>query len=191
MKRATIFFATGNADKVEEAKYALNNYLLEVNQLDTKKWEIQANTVEEIAKYSAIQAVKDSKVPLIVEDTGLFIDSLNGFPGPYASHIYTTIGIGGLLKLLEGRENRRATFRSAVAFCDLTENIVCFTGQCIGTISFEVRGNQGFGFDPIFRPDYGDGRTFAEMNLEEKNAISHRSKALRKFADWYVQRVKI
>lgn len=191
MQQTILFFATNNAHKIEEVKYALTSYPLKVDQLNSKKLEIQAETVEEIAKYSALQAAKDCRVPLIVEDTGLLIDALNGFPGPYAAYIYATIGVRGILKLLESTSDRQAAFRSAVAFCDLTENVFCFTGESIGTISYEARGNYGFGFDPIFRPSDGDGRTFAEMKLEEKNTISHRCRALRKFADWYVKRINI
>jgi len=191
MKRAVIFFATGNPHKVEEARNVLKNYPLDVKQLDIKGVEIQAESVDEVAKDSAHRAAKEHKIPIIVEDTGLSIDALNGFPGPYAAYIHETIGNAGILKLLKGVDNRRAVFQSAVAFCSPEVDVRCFIGECGGRISLEERGSHGFGFDPIFEPDEGDGRTFGEMGLEEKTAMSHRSRALRKFADWYVKRLNI
>ena len=191
MKRVTVSFVTSNTHKVEEAKYVLRNYPLEVKHLNAKRLEIQAETVEEIAKYSALQAARDYKASIFVEDTGLFIDALNGFPGPYASYVYTTTDKNGILKLLEGVTYRKAVFRSAVAFCDIAEKVSCFTGECIGNISSETRGDYGFGFDPIFKPLNGAGKTFAEMRLDEKSAISHRFYALRKFADWYVKSINV
>lgn len=191
MKRVIINFATGNTHKVEEVKYALKDYPLEVKPLNIKGVEIQAETVEEIAKSSALQASRTNRIPVIVEDTGLFIESLMGFPGPYAAYVHETIGVEGVLKLLEGVADRKATFRSAVAFCDLTEDVVCFVGESLGEISAEARGDRGFGFDPVFEPHNGAGKTFAEMSLVEKSSISHRSRAVRKFAEWYVKRLNI
>lgn len=189
-KRALIYFATGNRHKVEEVKYALKGYLLEVKQIDVKGSEIQAERVEEIAENSALRAANTSKLPVIVEDTGLFIDALNDFPGPYASYVHKTLGIEGILKLLKDVKNREATFRSAVAFSD-SRNTASFVGESLGIITAEARGEQGFGFDPIFEPCDGAGKTFAEMELEEKCAISHRARAVRKFADWYLKSLDI
>jgi len=91
--------------------------------------------------------------------------------------VYKTIGIQGILKLLEGVENRRACFKSAVAVV-LENTIITSTGEVCGEISREPRGNQGFGFDPIFIPS-GETRTFGEMSIQEKNRYSHRAKAVR------------
>ena len=189
-KRALIYFATGNLHKVEEVKYVLKDYPLEVRPIDVKGVEIQAESVEEIAENSALQAANTSKLPIIVEDTGLFISALNGFPGPYASYIHKTLSIEGTLKLLRGVKNRGAVFRSAVAFSD-SKTTLSFTGESIGIITAEARGKQVFGFDPVFEPCDGPGKTFGEMGLEEKSAISHRARAVRKFADWYVKRISI
>jgi XTP/dITP diphosphohydrolase len=123
-----------------------------------------------------------------VEDAGLFIEALKGFPGPYAAYAYQTIGNNGLLKLLENVENRKAVFRSAIAYCDSeAEAPVVFEGEAEGEITVDERigsGKSGFGFDPIFRPS-GSEKAFAEMTLEEKNGFSHRAKAVLKFAEWY------
>jgi XTP/dITP diphosphohydrolase len=187
MAEHTVFFATGNSHKVQEIQTATRDFHLYVKQVDIKGVEIQADSVEEIATYSAIQTKKKYKIPVFVEDTGLFIDGLQGFPGVYASYIYNTIGIHGVLKLLDGASNRGAIFRSSIAYCDLNDRVTCFTGECRGKISSVARGGSGFGFDPIFEPDDGGGKTFGEMKMQEKNRLSHRSQAAVKFACWYVK----
>ena len=133
-KHNLIYFATGNLHKVEEVKYVLKDYSLEVKPIDVKGVEIQAERVEEIAENSALRATSTSKHPIIVEDTGLFIAALNGFPGPYASYIHKTLGLEGTLKLLRGEKNREAVFRSAVAYSD-SKTTLSFTGESIGIIT--------------------------------------------------------
>lgn len=182
-----LFFATGNMHKVEEVRLILKDYSLKVEQVNVKGVEIQADKVEEVARASAMAAAQTEGIPIFVEDTGLFLEALNGFPGPYASYVHATIGRRGVLKLLNGVENRKAEFKSAVAFCSPKEEPVCFIGYVIGRISFEERGVQGFGYDSIFEPDGGRGKTFAEMNADEKNIYSHRARAIKKFADWYLE----
>lgn len=189
MAKNTVFFATGNSHKVQEIQIATQDFNLCVKQVNIKGVEIQADSVEEIATYSAIQAKNKYKIPVFVEDTGLFIDDLRGFPGVYASFIYKTIGTFGILKLLEGASNRGAIFRSSIAYCGLNDRVTCFTGECRGKISRVARGSFGFGFDPIFEPDDGDGKTFGEIKMQEKNRLSHRSQAAVKFACWYVKHV--
>jgi XTP/dITP diphosphohydrolase len=120
-----------------------------------------------------------------VEDAGLFIEALNGFPGPYSSYVYRSIETKGILKLMENVEKRDAHFQSVVAFSSPEESPRCFHGKANGKISMEVRGELGFGFDPIFEPSDDGNRTFAEMRMPEKNMRSHRAEALRKFAKWY------
>ena len=186
-KSFSLLFATGNPHKVEEVKLILGDYPIEIKCADVKGREIQAETVEEIAEASALQAFKKIGKPLFVEDTGLFIEALSGFPGPFASYVHRTIGIAGVLKLLKGVADRRAEFRSAVAFCASEVKPVCFLGIALGRISREERGIHGFGFDPIFEPDGGGDRTFAEMTIDEKNTYSHRACAVRKFVEWYIK----
>jgi len=183
-----VFFATGYIHKFDEARSILTGLDIAVGMLRVKDVEIQSDSLVEIAKSSAQEAFKRCHLPIIVEDAGLFIDALNGFPGPYAAYAYQTIGNKGLLKLLENVENRKAVFRSAIAYCDSeAEAPVVFEGEAEGEITVDERsgsGKSGFGFDPIFRPS-GSAETFAEMSLEEKNGFSHRAKAVRKFAEWY------
>ncbi|MEM1539003.1 MAG: XTP/dITP diphosphatase [Candidatus Bathyarchaeia archaeon] len=186
LKGKLIFFATNNVNKFKEAREVLSRYKIAVGMLKVKTMEIQSESLEEIAKASALEAFQRCSLPVIVEDAGLFVEVLNGFPGPYSSYVYKTIGNVGLLKLMEGVENRRAIFQSVIAYhSEELESPVCFKGEVRGQIIKEVReGRSGFGFDPIFKPEKSD-KTFAEMSIQEKNRHSHRARALRKFAKWY------
>ncbi|MEM3700613.1 MAG: XTP/dITP diphosphatase [Candidatus Bathyarchaeia archaeon] len=182
-----IFFATNNINKFNEARKVLAEYKIAIGMLRIKTFEIQSESLEEIAKASAIEAFKKSNLPVITEDAGLFIEALNGFPGPYAAYVYKAIGNKGILKLMENVKNRKAKFQSVIAYCASERELpLCFIGEVVGVITREERrGNSGFGFDPIFEPLSGGGKTFAEMTVEEKNRYSHRADALRKFAEWY------
>ena len=182
-----IFFATSNLHKYEEASDILSKYGIRVTRVNVKTAEIQANSVEDIAMFSVTQASKMGFLPILVEDAGLFIDALKGFPGPFSSYIYRTIGTKGVLKLLEGEKDRFSEFRSSVAFYASNGLKKCFSGAVAGRIPEWERGTCGFGFDPIFAPMNGDGRTFAEMTTKEKNNLSHRAEALKKFAKWYLK----
>ena len=115
---------------------------------------------------------------IMVEDSGLFIDSLDGFPGAYSSFVEGTVGLDGILRLLEDAGDRGAEYR-AVAIVDSEGRTWQANGICRGRISKEMLGSGGFGYDPIFVPAEGDGRTCAQMSAEEKSAISHRGQALR------------
>lgn len=186
LKGKVIFFATSNINKFNEARKVLSPYGIAVGMLRVKTLEIQSESLEEIAKTSAVHAFKQCGLPVIVEDAGLFIEALNGFPGPYASYVYKTIGNKGLLKLMENTLNRKACFQSVVAYLsDGLDAPLCFKGEVFGEITENIHeGCSGFGFDPIFKPVKNE-KTFAEMSIEEKNKYSHRAKALRKFARWY------
>jgi XTP/dITP diphosphohydrolase len=161
---------------------------VELYMLDARKLEVQSESLEEIALTAARHAYKRARVPLIVDDSGLFIEHLKGFPGPYSSYAYKTIGIYGILKLLEGVKDRRACFKAVIAAVIPPYEKV-FRGTSCGTIAREPRGSGGFGFDPIFEPEGGGGRTFAEMSLEEKNMLSHRARAARALGAWLEKRL--
>lgn len=180
-----ILFATGNKHKFQEAKVVLSKYGISVEQWAVKRLEVQSESLEEIAKTSLAWLIleKHPECPFFVEDAGLFIEALNGFPGPYSSYVFSKIGNEGVLKLMDGVENRRAEFISVVAFTE-GKNVLVFEGRASGFISYRARGEHGFGFDPVFIPEEGDGRSFAELDVEEKNRLSHRAKALRKLAEW-------
>lgn len=177
-----LFVLTHNTSKFQEIKAILEEYGIEAIRLEGEKREIQSDDVEEIALSAAREACRPPHLPVVVDDTALYIEALKGFPGPYAEYVYRTIGITGILKLLEKEENRKAKFVTAVAYCDGSIEKT-FKGILEGSISREPRGIYGFGFDPVFIP-LGESRTLAELPPQEKNSISHRSDAFRKLAEW-------
>lgn len=184
------YFATGNDHKLEEAKVALGQHKIEVAKLEgVPKIEIQHVDLEEIAATALALILTKTDKPVFVEDSGLFVHELNGFPGPYSSYIFDTIGVNGLLKLMDGGKTRKAEFKSSVAFGEDGKWLATFSSATEGTIQLQPRGSNGFGFDPIFVPIWAQ-RTFAEMELKEKTVYSHRSKALSKLALWYLNESK-
>ena len=185
-ERGTRFVVvTGNPGKAREFESIFSGYGLSFRIEPIKTPEIQAVDLRVIAEQSAIYAYDILREPVLVEDAGLFIDALNGFPGPFSSYVYRTIGIRGILKLMENVEDRRARFLSVIAFyTPMIGGVKIFTGEVEGYIAREPCGSSGFGFDPIFIPAEGDGKTFAEQSVEEKNKLSHRARAARKFAEW-------
>lgn len=188
LRGRVVFFATGNVNKFNEACSVLGSRGLALGMLRVKDVEIQSDSLKEIASASVVEAFKRCNLPVFVEDAGLFIEALNGFPGPYTAYVYKTINNEGILKLLNNMENRRAKFQSAIAYLDETlSEPLCFMGESSGKITLTQRrqqGKPGFGFDPIFQPD-GSEKSFAEMTIEEKNGFSHRADALQKFAQYY------
>ncbi len=189
-KGKMVFFVTGNFHKFNEVRSVLSPLGLAVGMLRMKGNEIQSDYPKEIAKESAIEAFNRFHLPLIVEDAGLFVEALEGFPGPYAAYAYKTIHNKGILKLMENVQNRNATFHSSIVYLDEETDPAVFEGEAKGEITQTERvgdGKAGFGFDPIFQPS-GSEKTFAEMTIEEKNGFSHRANAVRKFAEWYTSR---
>jgi XTP/dITP diphosphohydrolase len=191
VKNKNVFFVTGNFHKFNEVRSVLNPMGIAVGMLRVKGKEVQSDNINEIAQDSAIVAFNQCHIPLIVEDAGLFIDALEGFPGPYSAYVYKTIQNRGILKLMEAIQNRKATFCSAIVYCSQETGPLLFEGKTEGEITFAERignGNSGFGFDPIFQPARSE-KTFAEMFLEEKNTVSHRAKAVSKFAKWHLSSI--
>ena len=168
-----------------EARNILAKYKLATAKLRVEAIEIQDDNLEKIARFSVLDAVNNCNLPVFVEDAGIFIEALKGFPGPYSKFVFNTVTLKGVLKLMDGVENRNAYFMSVIAFASPQEQPICFVGKVDGKISLQQKGNSGFGYDPIFIPDDGDGRTFAELTTNEKNRLSHRGEALKLFAEWY------
>lgn len=173
---------TGNAHKAAEVA-AFFHGTAEITHIFLDLPEHRSDNVGEIARGKAGYAYEQLKTPLIVDDTGFFIDALNGFPGPYAAYVLNTIGNSGVLKLMEGREDRTARFVTAIAFAD-ENGVRVFKGIIEGRVAHAPRGEGGFGYDPIF--ETGE-KTLAEIPLEEKSRISHRARALAAFHGWFVQ----
>lgn len=154
--------------------------------LSHPKLEIQNHSLEKIAKFAARNAARDYDRTIVVEDSGLFVKTLNGFPGPFSSYIYSTVGYKGLLKLMGGTSRREAYFQATLALGSVSGSQPSFTGKTFGTISRKPAGTSGFGFDPIFIPR-GAKQTFAQGGDDFKERYSHRTKAFRKLAQWYVK----
>ena len=187
-----VWFMTGNSGKVREAKHALQPLGFDVAQLQVEGVDIiepQADDLEDVARSKIDQAIPHLPSPddaLLVEDAGLFVDSLDGFPGVYSAYVLKTIGINGLLSLLKDSTQRSGAFH-AVAALWLDGEVHVSRGICTGEIATQASGNDGFGFDPVFVPhpiqihgvEYStDEKTFADVDLTEKEMFSHRRKAL-------------
>lgn len=174
----TLRFVTGNKGKVEEARAALQPLGIALEQVALPHPEVQADTLEEVARERARWLRGKVPEPFFVDDAGLFVDALRGFPGVYSAYVHRTLGWQGLLTLLAGQRDRRARFACALAHMGAgAAEPRLFRGECVGRIAEEPRGAQGFGFDPVFVPE-GHDRTFAQMGPEEKDPLSHRGRAL-------------
>lgn len=173
----TLYFITGNKGKVAEATKKLEPLGFRVIQKDLGYPEVQADSLEEVAQYGVEHVRERFDKPFMLEDAGVFIQALEGFPGVYSKYVFFTIGLPGILRLLDGMQNRSAVFRSVYAYSEPGKKPLVCTGECSGTIISECRGTNGFGYDPVFVPKDAS-KTFAEMTIEEKNQYSHRAKAL-------------
>lgn len=165
MKKIT--FVTGNWAKVASAKQILEPLGFEIDNIKMNTIEIQADTVEEVAAYSAKEASEKLKTTVLKNDTGLFVEALGGFPGPYTHYVEDKIGEDGLLKLLENVENKKAQFITAFAYCEYGKEPLVFTSITNGTIAKEKSGKYGWGWDFIFIPE-GKDKTFANFPDEER-----------------------
>lgn len=181
-----IYFITGNKGKLIETQNKFSKIDMEIIQKDLGYPEIQADSLEDVARYGVAYIKKIFDQSFILEDAGLIIEALNGFPGVYSSYVFHTIGCEGILRLMKDIKDtqRKAIFRSVFAYYEPDKEPMFFTGESYGFISRDMRGTHGFGYDPIFIP-HGEKKTFAEMNVEEKNSFSHRGKSLEKLIDFF------
>lgn len=204
-----IGFFTSNNGKLRELQNRLEPLGHEVVQLAIEYPEIQVDTIDEVSRFgikwvidilmepdrSDFDFILDKKIDLIiVEDSGLFVHSLNGFPGVYSKYVFKTLGYSGVLKLLVENSDRSAHFESCICATRITNrieiglknhasDIFLFKGTSNGVIVDKPRGDKGFGYDPIFQPK-GTDKTFAEMETDEKNSYSHRGKAMEKLLEY-------
>lgn len=151
-----ITFVTGNWAKIASAKMILEPLGIKVNHEKMNTIEIQSDDINEIAKTSAKEASEKLKTNVLKNDTGLFIEALNGFPGPYTHYVDDTLDEKGILKLLEGVQNRRAYFKEAIAYCEYGKEPVVFNSYTHGTILKEKQGEFGWSWDFIFQVDGTD-----------------------------------
>ena len=191
----TCVLATANPDKATEitailearGEVALLPRPLEVGEVDET-----GDTLLENARLKALALCEATGLPALADDTGLEVDALGGAPGVYSAR-YAGEDVSyednwrKLLNELGSTEDRTARFATVayLAFPDGTE--VHATGEVVGVITMEPAGEGGFGYDPVFAPLEGDGRTFSEMAANEKHAVSHRGRAFRALAERLVE----
>lgn len=171
-----IFFVTSNLHKYNEINAIFKQYTsIQLKLRQTNLVEIQSSDLEEIAIYSVKKCVKTIKHEcFFVEDSGLFIRQLNGFPGPYSAYIFRTLGLNGILTLMERFEDREAYFQSSIAL-KTRNDIKVFSEQVHGVISLRI-SDSGWGYDPIFIPNCDGSLTYGELG-PQKNTLSHRFRA--------------
>ena len=177
---AKITLVTGNNGKVSEFERILG---IELNSVKLVLPEVQKVTVEEVAELKAEAAYNQVGTPVVVDDTGLTVNSWGRLPGAFIAWFLEEVGNDGVLKMLAGWEDRSASVITAIGYCDENGTRV-FTGAVDGSIASEIRGHNGFGYDPIFIPSESS-KTFAEMTDVEKDDISMRRIALNNFKAWY------
>jgi XTP/dITP diphosphohydrolase len=179
--------ASANPDKAREIAAILDGFDLVPRPPDVPDVVEDADTLEGNARLKAVALVEATGEAAVADDTGLEVLALDGAPGVFSAR-YAGEGatyadnVAKLLASLDGVADRRARFRTVALarFPDGRE--VVAEGEVTGTITTEARGTQGFGYDPLFVPDEGDGRTFAELSPDEKHALSHRGRAFRALA---------
>ena len=161
MKKIT--YVTGNWAKIMSAKQLLEPLGFEIEQVKMDVPEIQNDSIEEVAKFSAKWASDKLGKTVLKNDSGLCIEALNGFPGPYTHYVDDTLGEDGILKLLDGIDNRRAYFIEVLAYCEFGKEPIVFKSITKGSITYEKSGQYGFSYDYIFIPD-SETKTLANFD---------------------------
>lgn len=207
-------YVTTNEGKIREARSYLGSETIE--QLDYDYEEIQKPDLGPIAARGAREAYRQADGSVIVDDAGLFIDGLEGFPGPYSSYVEDTLGVGRVWEIVENLESKSASFRCVLAYCDGDPIEGSSDEISVDDRAATVASSPNSGHTEANRPlpvklftgevpgtivaprgegGFGydpifqhDGETYAEMSMKQKNSLSHRGRALSEFADWYTQR---
>ncbi|KAI0983653.1 hypothetical protein GJ496_011371 [Pomphorhynchus laevis] len=178
-------FVSSNKNKIKEFVSIMKRCPdIEVVTADIDLPELQGEP-DFIVKEKCRTAMKTLGQSVVVEDTSLCFNALGGLPGPYIKWFLKALRPEGLYRLLHGFEDKSAYATCTLAFGNAdTSEIKLFTGQIDGEI-VEPKGVTTFGWDPCFKP-YGQNKTFGEMTIDEKNSISHRSKALHTFSEYFI-----
>jgi XTP/dITP diphosphohydrolase len=193
VERMQLVFATNNDHKLTEIRDILGDSfkLLSLKDLNLEE-DIPENepSLEGNAMYKARHVYRILNVNVFADDTGLETDVLNGLPGVHSARFAgegknSDDNIDKLLGLMGSSENRKARFRTIIALI-IDGREYLFEGISEGTVIFERRGKEGFGYDPVFVPS-GSNLTYAEMSLDEKNKISHRARAFNKLKEFLYQ----
>ncbi|TVR28780.1 MAG: RdgB/HAM1 family non-canonical purine NTP pyrophosphatase [Balneolaceae bacterium] len=190
-KPESVFLASGNKHKIDELRQVLAPLGIDLKsvldfsdaeEVDEDQPDLEGNAMKKASFWH-----RKTGLPSLADDTGLEVDALEGAPGVYSARYAGEKAtyddnVNKLLNELEGKKDRSAQFRTVVAYVTDNEEMI-FEGVCRGEIIQEKKGDKGFGYDPVFVPD-GYDKTFAELSSTEKNKISHRGIAVRKFIDF-------
>lgn len=193
-KKKTIVIATGNPGKVREFSKILGEEGFEFKTL--KDIGFHQEIVEDGDSFAANAEIKARavfsfcKCAVLADDSGLETEALDGAPGIYSARFAGENASDQdnndkLLEQLQGKDNRKARFTCALCYMDDSTLPVLFDGHCPGTIISSPRGENGFGYDPLFVPE-GHQSTFAEMSQDEKKSLSHRGQAIKRFQKWFM-----
>ncbi len=174
MRMQDLVFVTSNLGKLKEAEEVLG-VKLHHHALDLP--ELQTMDLEEVVRHKARTAWERLGQPVLVEDTSLELAGMGGFPGPLVRWLLVSVGPAGIARVAHAFTDPRATVRCMACACEGGEEVVGL-GVVRGRIAERPRGRKGFGWDSVFIPDEGGGRTYAQMPAGVKNALSHRRKAL-------------
>jgi non-canonical purine NTP pyrophosphatase (RdgB/HAM1 family) len=173
-----LLFLTGNAGKIAGAKLVFPD----IKSLDIDLPEIQSLDPHVVIRHKLLEGLKHHKSELVVEDTSVYIEALNGLPGPLIKWFLESLGNEGLAELALKYDNQTAEVRSIVGYAKSPDDIRFFEGAQKGKVVMP-RGNAGFGWNPSFQPD-GSNKTFAEMSDAERSKFSMRTKAFRQLKDY-------
>ena len=183
----TVHFVTTNKHKFNEVKDILSKFNINVKQLELEKIEPKDYTVEQVAKTAAETIANQVKMPIVLEDTGIFFEAYTNFPGPLPKFVFDNIGYKGILKLLDN-ESRNAYFKTITAYAEPGKQAVLFKGIMKGKLTEKVynQDKDVMPYERIFIPE-SFNTTLSDMNREQKNNLSHRSKAFKKFGEWFIE----
>ena len=189
MVKKEIYYATGNAGKFEEVKRFIESHepAIKIKQFDEDLPEIQTMDQRSIAIDKAKKAWNKLQEPVLIDDSGIFFDAYNRFPGTLTKFIYHGIGYEGLLKLVE--DNNRAKFLLYMIYTEKENEHHIFEGKCEGQVIRPKRfdAHPGLPYDAIFLPD-GSNKTYAQLRgTDEEKKFAYRLRALQKFLDWFKQ----
>ncbi len=166
-----MILVTGNKNKIKEFEHILG---FQIENINLELEEIQSIDVEEVARHKARDAYNILKKPVIVEDTGIYFEELNGLPGALIKFFVKNLSLEKMCSLI--KENRKAKAIACIVFFDGEKEIIA-KGETKGSIALKPKGNNGFGWDPIFIPE-GYDKTFAELTSEEKQSKFMRQEAI-------------
>lgn len=201
MENRTLVLSTNNKHKVEEIKDILKELPIDVlskKDIGLEDFEVveDGSTLEENSVKKAKALAEKTEYMVLADDSGLFVDRLNGDPGVYSSRYAGEEGNDKknnekLLKEMKDipLEKRSARFKTVIALVTEEKEVITIKGECEGQIEFEPRGDNDFGYDPLFTPE-GYDKTFAQLDGEIKNSISHRAKALEKVKEVLIEVLK-